>query len=97
MTYLIQGTISANGAMNTRVAQCLASQPNPPSNVDQWAHDNRRTWAAAPGWDTAWVYAVNTHPELDYDPGTDQAVITDQMILSQVQLMLSAPVIEPQA
>ena len=32
-----------------------------------------------------------THPEEDYDPGSDEAVITDGQILSQVQVMSAPP------
>ena len=45
-------------------------------------------WAASPGWDAAWESALASHPdEPEYDPGADEAAITDAMILSQVQSM----------
>ena len=93
MSYLDQSAIANNGAMNERVAQAAAEQEKP--NPDTWTHDNRRTWAAAPGWDDAWASALASHPPPapgepftgNYDPGADEAVITDEMILSQVQAM----------
>lgn len=94
MTYLDQSEIASNGAMNSRVAQCAAQQSIPDYNT--WAAENAREWAAAPGWDAAWASAKAAHPPLEgetgeyasnYDPGRDQAVITDEMILSQVQAM----------
>lgn len=89
MTYLVQSHIAANTAMNQRLAQC-AAQEGMRDNPDAWAQINSRTWAASPGWDAAWESALVAHPEEDYDPGADEAVITDSMILSQVQLMLAA-------
>jgi hypothetical protein len=88
MSYLTQGEIADNRSMNTRVAQCAAQQR---VNVDpdRWTNENRRTWAAAPGWDQAWESAQASHPDdPNYDPGADPAVITDDQILSQVQSML---------
>lgn len=85
--------IAANYAMTQRVAQCAAQQGIP--NPDMWTGNTRREWAAAPGWHEAWDYALNTHPPTDdqppYDPGSDEAVITDGMILSQVQAMNAQP------
>lgn len=89
MTYLIQTDIAGNPAMVSRVAQATVSEANVPDNPDAWANMNARRWAAAPGWDDAWASALASHPDdPDYDPGRDEAVITDGMILSQVQSML---------
>jgi hypothetical protein len=93
MSYLTQGEIAANQSMTTRVAQCAAQQQ---VNVDpdRWTADYRRTWAAAPGWDEAWESSQASHPDdPNYDPGADEAVITDAQILSQVQSMLTS--VEP--
>ena len=96
MTFLTQDGLSANSAMQRRVAQCYAKERSAEDidDPDHWSYSNRRTWAAAPGWDDAWTYALNTHePGLaegeGYDPGADESVITDNMILSQVQAMLT--------
>lgn len=63
---------------------------------DLWAASERRYWASAPGWSEAWESALASHqpeqPITDpepYDPGADPAVITDGMILSQVQSMIA--------
>ena len=89
MTFLVQSEIAANPAMLARVAQCAAKQGEP--EPDGWAQLHRRTWAAAPGWDEAWASARASHEgDETYDPGQDEAVITDPMILSQVQEMLAA-------
>lgn len=87
MSYLTQSAIAGDSYMLARVAQCAASEGQ--TTPDDWSYQNRREWAAAPGWDAAWESALVAHPEEDYEPGTDEAVVTDSAILSQVQLMLS--------
>jgi len=47
-----------------------------------WQYEHRWMLAASPGWDAAWDSAVAGGVE---DPGDDQGVITDGMILSAVQ------------
>jgi hypothetical protein len=90
MTYLMQSAITENPSMMNRVAQCAAEQTVP--DPDKWAFDNRRTWAASPGWADAWAYALATHEsDPEYDPGKDESVITDGMILSEVQGMILSP------
>jgi len=87
MSYLTQSEVSANTSMTNRVAQAAAEEGKSTS-PDQWTVTHRRAWAAAPGWDDAWESARASHPEdPTYDPGADEAVITDGMILSQVQAM----------
>jgi hypothetical protein len=86
MSYLDQSEIAANGSMLARVAQCAAQQGEP--DPDAWTYTHRRTWAASPGWDGAWASAQASHAgDESYDPGADEAVITDQMILSEVQAL----------
>lgn len=90
MSYLTQNFIAINAAMLARVAQAAAEQGE--ESPDAWTAANARKWAAAPNWDDAWESSLASHPDdPDYDPGTDQAVITDGMILSQVQAMTTPP------
>lgn len=99
MSYLTQSAIAANGYMSQRIAQCVTSEGHP--DADTWTYEHRREWAASPGWDAAWESAMASHPPdpdpdpnaplSTYDPGADEAVITDAMILAQVQLMWAAP------
>lgn len=100
MGYLTQDEIAANVAMQHRVAQAFAQEfvvngaPQDPMTLrpydpDRYTMERRREWAASPGWEAAWASAKVTHPEPEYDPGTDEGVITDGMILSQVQAMLA--------
>jgi len=100
MSYLTQNEIAQNIAMQNRVAQAVAGEGIPvitgeTANPDAWTVENRRTWAAAPGWADAWESAKVSHPPdpdappgTGYDPGADEAVITDGQILSQIQAML---------
>jgi hypothetical protein len=90
MSYLTQNEIANSWSMTARVAQAAAQQ-DAASDADQWAYQNRRDWAAAPGWDSAWESAKVSNPDADYDPGTDEGVITDGMILSQIQSMITPP------
>jgi hypothetical protein len=86
MTYLGQSEIANSQTMTARVAQCAAEQHI--ENPDQWVQVNRRTWASAPGWADAWASASELHKDNPaYDAGSDEAVITDAMILGQVQAM----------
>lgn len=92
MSFLTQNEIATNQAMNARVAQAVASQGFQ-EDPDSWATNWRRTWAAAPGWDGAWESARVSAP--GSDPGINEVVITDQMILAQIQSM--PPFNEPPA
>lgn len=97
MSYLTQNEISQNAAMTNRVAQAATAEDLGAfdSGADSWASTYRREWASAPGWDAAWESAKVSHPDdgdpstPPYDPGMDEAVITDGQILSQVQAMLA--------
>lgn len=87
MSYLTEADIADSYTMFRRITQAATEEGV--DNSDAWTSENRRKWAASPGWGAAWEYAKNTHPnEPDYDPGADEAVITDGMILSQVQTMI---------
>jgi len=94
VSYLTQNEIASNRAMLDRVAQA-AAQENKASDPDRWTYENRRDWAAAPGWSEAWESFRASHPPVEgeevADPGKDEGVITDGMILSQVQSMGTPP------
>jgi len=90
MSYLTQARISHSATMHDRVAQCAVGEGI--GSAESWTAEHSRQWAAAPGWDDAWEYALNVHStDEDYDPGTDEAVITDGMILSEVQALNPPP------
>lgn len=84
MSYLTQSVISQNATMLNRMAQAAATEDY--TNPDGWATVHARTWASSPGWSEAWESALASHPgDPEFDPGTDEAVITDAMILSETQ------------
>jgi len=86
VSYWDVAQMSADPDLTARVAASAAQEGKPdPRN---WAADNMLTLAASPGWGEAWASAVAAGNE---SPGRDGAVITDGMILSAVQLELSAP------
>jgi hypothetical protein len=93
VSYLDQSEIANNHAMFERVAQAVTQEGE--LDADAWTTNNKRIWAAAPDWDAAWASAHASHPPTEpftgvYDPGEDESVITDGMILSQVQSMRGA-------
>jgi hypothetical protein len=86
MSYLTTYHIGSNEWMLRRVTACAAAEGM--ADPVQWAADNQYLWAAAPGWSDAWEYALAANPE--DDPGKNEAVITDGMILAQVQALVTA-------
>lgn len=89
--YLTQSKISEDAYITARIAQCAAQQGCAQDGIDPdtWAREWRRVWASSPGWDGKWESAL-ARPDNPpgYLPGADEAVITDQDILSQVQAMM---------
>lgn len=72
-----------------RRLHAAAAQENKPEPVEQWVADNIWEIVSAPGWAAKWAYAEAIHEpqpgDPPYDPGGDEAVITDQDILSVIQ------------
>jgi len=56
-------------------------------DADNWAHVHRYDCCSAPGWGDAWASALAASNPA---PGADPGVITDSMILSQVQAVIAA-------
>jgi hypothetical protein len=89
MTYFTQSVIADDPYMRLRVASAAAQQGVADAGAgidpDSWTLQWRRVWSASPGWDLAWESAqANGIP----NPGMNDGVITDGMILSQVQAMM---------
>jgi hypothetical protein len=94
--YLTQSIIADDPYMRLRVASCAAQQGcanDKGIDPDAWAADWRRIWSASPGWDAAWESAQAQQPPLP-DIGANPGVITDGMILSQVQAMMPFTMVE---
>lgn len=89
--YLTQSAIADDLSMKLRVASCAAQQGCTDAAIDPdyWANEWRRVWAASPGWDAAWEYALAQDDKPpNYKPGADPLVVTDDQILAQVQAMM---------
>ena len=57
-----------------------------------WVSMNRYVWASSPAWGEAWRYAQTVNEaDPDYEPGKDEGVITDGMILATVQALTMTP------
>lgn len=87
--YLDVADVADSYSMRRRVAASAAAEGVPAAKT--WAADNDLYWAAAPGWGAAWASSMAAHPDdPTWDPGAQRDVITDGMILAQVQAMLAA-------
>ena len=65
-----------------------AAEEHKQKPYDGWVGAHVWELASTPGWDNAWASALAAHPDdPDYDPGNDEGVITDGMILAAVQPM----------
>ena len=80
MTYKSIAQMAQDQSLTLRVTACAAQENKP--NFQAWVRNNMWTIVSASDWDAAWTYAVDTNI---VDPGNNEGVITDQMILSQVQ------------
>lgn len=85
MTYDSTADVAESGSLTRRVTACVALEGQESPEV--WTYQNRWGWAAAPGWGEAFASAQAAG---NPDPGADEAVITDAMILTQVQAMRGA-------
>lgn len=92
MTYKTVADMAENFALNRRITAGAAKESI--DNPQGWVQLYRWEVAAQPGWDAAWDSAVAGGVE---DPGADEAVITDGMILSGVQAVVAANTPAPPA
>ena len=107
-SYLATDAIATDQYMQARLNAC-ATQQWELGTIDigttwgdgvtaplSWVTNARYLWASSPGWGAAWESALASHPDDDtYEPGKDEAVITDDMILATVQALAPPPVETP--
>jgi hypothetical protein len=91
MTYNAIADMARNESLQLRLTAAAASEGlyNPMMWVGQYVWN----LVAQPGWPEAFAYAQATRDPEDVgwvDPGRDEGVITDGMILSAVQGLLAA-------
>jgi hypothetical protein len=85
MTYKSVADMAENFALSRRITAGAAKESV--DNPQGWTQLFRWEVASQPGWDAAWDSAVAGG---DTDPGNNEAVITDAMILSGVQAVITA-------
>jgi hypothetical protein len=107
-SYLAISAIANDQYMNERLKACATQQThlgNAPIIADDpfnipyvlpainWVEQNKYLWAASPSWGEKWSSALVSHPDdPDYEPGKDEAVITDDDILATVQALTAVDV-----
>lgn len=84
-TYLAVWKVSESPSLRARINACGSKEGIP--EVEGWTFSHRWEYAAAPGWGAAFASAEAAG---NTDPGASEDVITDAMVLSQVQAMLDA-------
>lgn len=91
MSYRSVALMAADNGIKQRLIACAAIEGIETPWV--WVDQNIWTFAAQPGWGEAYAYALNIHKdEPGYEPGWDEAVIADPMILASTQAIKnSAP------
>jgi len=85
MGYKSVADMAENFSLNRRLTAGAAKESI--DNPQGWVNIYRWEIASQPGWDAAWDSAVAGGV---LDPGADEAVITDGMILSGVQAVWNA-------
>lgn len=83
MTYKSIAAMAQDQALTSRIMACAAQQKKP--DFPNWVRN--KIWiivSSGSDWAAAWDYAIGTNVS---NPGNNEGVITDQMILSIVQPM----------
>ncbi|MGW9021255.1 hypothetical protein ACWGOE_07225 [Leucobacter chromiiresistens] len=82
MSYWFQADLADDSSLRRRVIACAAREGI--SAPETWAHEQRWRLSVQPGWVEAFASAkISENP----DPGRDEAVISDGMILAAVQVL----------
>ncbi|MFD5599913.1 hypothetical protein ACFWHR_07625 [Leucobacter sp. NPDC058333] len=82
MSYWTQAKLASDHSLTLRVHACALNEGIPDPSF--WAQQQAWNLSAQPGWDDAYEYALTTD---NPDPGADETVITDGMILAAVQAL----------
>lgn len=86
MSYNTAADLAYDMSLQRRVIACVALEGG--ADPVQWASKKAWPLAAQPGWADAYASAIATETP---DPGKDEAVITDAMILAAVQHLRNMP------
>lgn len=87
MSYMTIALITQSGSLQNRLT-AAAAQEQKPVPYGGWVYDHIWDFAAQPGWSEAWDSALAAGVT---DPGANEAVITDGMILAAVQSIPDTP------
>lgn len=88
MSYATIAAISQNGALYQRLTAAAAQEGKDDTSPGSWVSRHIWTLAASPGWSEAWESAEAGGVT---DPGANEGVITDGMILAAVQPLPATP------
>jgi hypothetical protein len=107
-SYLAISAIANDQYMNERLKACATQQAHlgnapiiendfytkpPVLAAINWVEQNKYLWAASPSWGEKWSSSLASHPDdPEYEPGKDEAVITDDDILATVQALTAVDV-----
>jgi hypothetical protein len=80
-------SMTQSGSLRGRLSAAASTEPDGPADPEGWANEHRWEIVSAPGWGDAWASAVAAD---NPDPGADPGVITDGMILAEVQAVLGS-------
>jgi hypothetical protein len=83
MTYANIAAITQSVSLMNRITAAAAEEEKP-IPYDAWVRERMWQFAASPGWAAAWGSALASGI---VDPGASETVITDGMILAEVQPM----------
>ena len=86
MSYWDISQMSGNADLQGRIMASAAQEGIP--EPGPWTAEHMLVLCASPGWSEAWASAVASQ---NPTPGRDEAVITDGMILSAVQGIVTVP------
>jgi len=82
MSYRTQALLAQDQNIIQRITACASTQGI--RDPQQWAWSRAWEFSAEPGWDDAYSYALNVGKT---EPGNEEGVITDGMILASVQAL----------
>lgn len=88
MSYNTTADLAYDMSLQRRVIACAALEGI--TDPVQWAVNHAWPLAAQPGWGEAYAYAKAGETP-NPDPGKDEGVITDGMILAAVQSLKETP------
>lgn len=82
MSYKTQARLRGDGLLQLRITACSANENV--TDFERWVTKHMWEFSAQPGWVAAYASAMANGST---EPGNDESVITDGMILSAVQAL----------